>query len=84
MSAAVERGSAPKIGTPRELFNTGLILDPAINQYAVTAGGRKFLVLEPRKGFNETYSVVLNLVRDSEVARRSHRLLWLRKKHRQP
>jgi hypothetical protein len=50
----------PKIGTPRQLFATGLIPDPTINQYAVTADGRKFLVLEPRKGFNETYSVVLN------------------------
>jgi eukaryotic-like serine/threonine-protein kinase len=60
MSATVERGSQPKIGTPRELFQTGLIPDPTINQYAVTADGRKFLVLEPRKGFNETYSVFLN------------------------
>jgi hypothetical protein len=45
---------------PRQLFATGLIPDPTINQYAVTADGRKFLVLEPRKGFNESYSVVLN------------------------
>jgi hypothetical protein len=60
MSATVEGGSAPKIGIPRKLFDTGLIPDPTINQYAVTADGRKFLVLEPRKGFNETYSVVLN------------------------
>ena len=30
------------------------------NQYAVTEDGLKFLVLEPRKGFLETYSVVLN------------------------
>lgn len=60
MSATVERGSAPKIGTPRQLFATGLIPDPTINQYAVTADGHKFLVLEPRKGFNEIYSVVLN------------------------
>ncbi len=60
MSAGVERGSAPKVGAPRQLFATGLIPDPTINQYAVTADGRKFLVLEPRKGFNETYAVVLN------------------------
>jgi hypothetical protein len=60
MSATVERGSGPKIGVPRQLFATGLIPDPTINQYAVTADGRKFLVLEPRKGFNESYSVVLN------------------------
>ena len=60
MSAAVERGSLPKIGIPRALFNTGLIPDPTVNQYAVTDDGSKFLLLEPRKGFHETYSVVLN------------------------
>jgi len=60
MSATVERGSPPKIGTPRKLFDTGLVPDPTINQYAVTKDGLKFLVLEPRKGFLETYSVVLN------------------------
>jgi eukaryotic-like serine/threonine-protein kinase len=60
MSAMVERGSSPKISVPRKLFDTGLIADPTVNQYAVTNDGRKFLVLEPRKGFVETYSVVLN------------------------
>jgi eukaryotic-like serine/threonine-protein kinase len=60
MSVAVERGSPPKIGAPRKLFETGLVPDPKINQYAVTENGRRFLVLEPRKGFVENYSVVLN------------------------
>ena len=60
MSASVERGSPAKIGIPRKLFDTGLIPDPTINQYAVTEDGQKFLLLEPRKGFHETYSVVLN------------------------
>jgi Tol biopolymer transport system component len=60
MSASVERGSPPKIGIPRKLFDTGLVPDPTVNQYAVTEDGLKFLVLEPRKGFLETYSVVLN------------------------
>ena len=60
MSATVARGSPPEIGIPRKLFDTGLIPDPTINQYAVTEDGLKFLVLEPRKGFLETYSVVLN------------------------
>ncbi len=60
MSASVERGSAHTIGVPRKLFDTGLMPDPTINQYAVTEDGFKFLVLEPRKGFHETYSVVLN------------------------
>ena len=60
MSATVERGSPPKIGIPRKLFDTGLVPGPTINQYAVTEDGQRFLVLEPRKGFVETYSVVLN------------------------
>lgn len=60
MSATVERGSPATIGIPRKLIDTGLIPDPTINQYAVTKEGLKFLVLEPHKGFLETYSVVLN------------------------
>lgn len=60
MSVSVERGSPPKVGVPRKLFDTRLIPDPTVNQYAVTEDGQKFLVLEPREGFLETYSVVLN------------------------
>jgi len=60
MSATVERGSPFNIGIPRKLFDTGLTPEPNINQYAVTEDGLKFLVLEPRQGFLETYSVVLN------------------------
>lgn len=60
MSATVERGSPPKIGVPRKLFDTGLIPDPTVNQYAVTRDGLKFLVLEPRKGFSESYSAIVN------------------------
>jgi dipeptidyl aminopeptidase/acylaminoacyl peptidase len=59
-SAIVERGSPPQIGVPRKLFGTGLVPDPTVNQYAVTSDGLRFLVLEPRKGFLENYSVVLN------------------------
>lgn len=60
MSATVERGSPPKIGVPRKLFNTGLVPDPTVNQYAVTKDGLEFLVLEPQKGFLESYSAILN------------------------
>jgi eukaryotic-like serine/threonine-protein kinase len=60
MSATVERGSPPKIGVPRKLFDTGLIPDPTVNQYAVTRDGLKFLVLEPREGFSESYSAIVN------------------------
>jgi eukaryotic-like serine/threonine-protein kinase len=59
MSATVGRGS-PQVGVPKRLFDTGLIPDPTINQYAVAGDGLKFLVLEPRKGFLETYYVILN------------------------
>jgi dipeptidyl aminopeptidase/acylaminoacyl peptidase len=60
MSATVEGGSPPKIGVPRKLFDTGLIPDPTVNQYAVTRDGLKFLVLEPREGFSESYSAIVN------------------------
>jgi eukaryotic-like serine/threonine-protein kinase len=60
MSMAVERGSPPKIGVPTKLFHTGLVPDPTVNQYAVTKDGLKFLVLEPRKDFRETYSMIVN------------------------
>ncbi len=60
MSASVERDSLTRIGTPRKLFGTRLRPDPTVNQYAVTADGRKFLLLEPQKDYLETYSVVLN------------------------
>jgi eukaryotic-like serine/threonine-protein kinase len=60
MSATVERISPPKIGVPQRLFDTGLVPDPTVNQYAVTRDGLKFLVLEPRKGFLESYSAIVN------------------------
>jgi hypothetical protein len=60
MMAATIDGSLVNVGQPRKLFDTGLIPDPTINQYAVARDGQKFLVLEPRKGFLESYSVVLN------------------------
>lgn len=60
MAATVDRGSVVNVGPPRKLFDTGLVPDPTVNQYAVTQDGQKFLVLEPRKGLSESYSVVLN------------------------
>jgi Tol biopolymer transport system component len=60
MSASVERDLLTRIGSPRKLFGTGLRPDPTVNQYAVTADGRKFLLLEPQKDYLQTYSVILN------------------------
>ena len=60
MSVTLERGSPVKIGAPRKLFDTGFVPDATINQYAVTQDGLKFLVLQPRKSYVESYSVILN------------------------
>ena len=60
MSVTVEHSLPFKISIPRKLFVTRLAPDPTVNQYAVTQDGLKFLVLEPRKGFIETYSMVPN------------------------
>lgn len=60
ISVTLERGSPVKIGDPRKLFDTGFAPDATVNQYAVTPDGLKFLVLQPRKGDLESYSVILN------------------------
>jgi dipeptidyl aminopeptidase/acylaminoacyl peptidase len=60
ISVTLERGSPVKIGAPRKLFDTGFVPDATVNQYAVTPDGLKFLVLQPRKGYVESYSVILN------------------------
>jgi eukaryotic-like serine/threonine-protein kinase len=60
MSVTSERGSFVKMGAPRKLFDTGLVPDATVNQYAVTSNGLKFLVLQPRKDYLESYSVILN------------------------
>jgi hypothetical protein len=60
MSVPLRGGLPSNIDVPRKLFDTGLVPDPTVKQYAVTPDGLRFLVLEPRKGFLENYSVVLN------------------------
>jgi hypothetical protein len=60
MSVTVDRGSPPKVTVPHKLFDTGTVPDATVNQYAVTQDGQKFLVLQPRQGYLESYSVVLN------------------------
>jgi Tol biopolymer transport system component len=60
MSVTVDRGSPPKISVQHKLFDTGMVPDATVNQYAVTQDGQKFLVLQPRQGYLESYSVVLN------------------------
>jgi eukaryotic-like serine/threonine-protein kinase len=60
MSVTVNRGSPPKVTVQQRLFDTGMVPDGTVNQYAVTQDGLKFLVLQPRQGYLESYSVVLN------------------------
>lgn len=60
MSVSVDRGSPPKVTVQHKLFDTGMVPDATVNQYAVTQDGLKFLVLQPRQGYLESYSVVLN------------------------
>ena len=60
MSVTLDRGSPPKVSVQHKLFDTGMVPDATVNQYAVTQDGMKFLVLQPRQGYLESYSVVLN------------------------
>jgi eukaryotic-like serine/threonine-protein kinase len=60
MSVTVDRGSPPKVTEQHKLFDTGMVPDATVNQYAVTQDGQKFLVLQARQGYLESYSVVLN------------------------
>jgi len=46
MAVDVKAGAAIETSLPRELFAVPLRVDPILNQYAVTADGRKFFVLE--------------------------------------
>jgi hypothetical protein len=54
-------GATIRAGIPRELFDTGLTLNPSQDQYAVTANGQRFLVLKPIAGpSTEPLTVVMN------------------------
>lgn len=60
MSVTLDRGSPSKVNAQHKLFDTGMVPDATVNQYAVTQDGSKFLVLQSRQGYLESYSVVLN------------------------
>lgn len=54
-------GAMIRAGIPRELFDTGLTLNPSQDQYAVTANGQRFLVLKNIAGpSTEPLTVVMN------------------------
>jgi len=48
-------------GIPRALFDTGLVVEPTLDQYAVTPNGQRFLLLKPVAGAAPTpITVVVN------------------------
>jgi len=66
MAADITTGAGINSGIPRELFDTGLIVNQAVNeggQYAVTSDGRRFLLLKPLAEATSTpITVVLNWI----------------------
>jgi Tol biopolymer transport system component len=59
---AVDITAAPTLdcGPPRELFDTGLRMNPVVDQYAVTPDGQRFLVLKPQEVVPTPLTAVLN------------------------
>ena len=47
MSVEVRPGARLDLGTPRPLFTTRLRPNTSLDQYAVTADGQRFIVMEP-------------------------------------
>jgi Tol biopolymer transport system component len=47
MAVDITTGSTISSGPPRALFDTGLMVEPTIDQYAVTQNGQRFLILKP-------------------------------------
>jgi eukaryotic-like serine/threonine-protein kinase len=61
MAVEVEGNGKIKAGIPHILFSTGLVVDPANNQYAVASDGQRFLILKPVSEATATpITVVLN------------------------
>ncbi|HZN02113.1 MAG TPA: hypothetical protein VFD06_00860, partial [Candidatus Polarisedimenticolia bacterium] len=62
MSVAVSSsGREPSFGPPRPLFRMPVRLNSVVNQYAVSADGRRFLVAVPTEDFDaEPFRVLLN------------------------
>lgn len=61
MAVDVRGGTKIVPGIPRELFNTGLNVDPVNDQYAVTPDGQRFLLLKPlTEAASTPITVVLN------------------------
>ncbi len=61
-AVAVQTNGSPEFSIPNRLFDTGLSTpSPSIEQYAVSADGQRFLILEPLDEKAQTsVSVILN------------------------
>jgi eukaryotic-like serine/threonine-protein kinase len=57
MAVDIAKGASPIPGGPRRLFDTPLHPSPGLFQYAVTADGQRFLIIE-KKG--ETITILMN------------------------
>jgi eukaryotic-like serine/threonine-protein kinase len=61
MAVDIEGDAGIKPGIPHMLFNTELDVDPVNDQYAVTADGRRFLLLKPlAESASTPITIVLN------------------------
>jgi Tol biopolymer transport system component len=60
MAVDITAGGKLDCGPPRELFGTGLRMNPVVDQYAVTPDGQSFLVLKPQEVVPTPLTVVLN------------------------
>jgi len=60
MAVNITAGLKIDCGPPKGLFDTGLRVNPAADQYAVTADGQRFLVLKPQDVVPTPLTVVLN------------------------
>ena len=59
MAVDVATGPLFEAGAPRELFQTPILVNPLIDQYAVTGDGRRFILGTPL-GEEEPITVMLN------------------------
>jgi eukaryotic-like serine/threonine-protein kinase len=59
MAVDIRVGAGIKPGVSHELFDTGLSVDPILDQYAVTPDGRRFLIL---KSIGETAATPITVI----------------------
>ena len=60
MAVDIAAGLKLDCGPPRELFGTGLRMNPVQDQYAVTPDGQSFLVLKPEEVVPSPLTVLVN------------------------